>query len=90
MANMVLIEEQRFESLFNKVELIYDALINDSSKSTSNDLNGLVSEDDAVKQVRKSKTWLWRKRTEGSLPFQKLGSKVYYLKTDLLNLFQEA
>ena len=89
MQNMVLMEEQRFESLFNKVEQIYDALINGASKTT-NDLNGFVSEDDAVKLVGKSKTWLWRKRVDGYLPFKKLGSKVYYLKTDLLNLLQEA
>lgn len=89
MQNMVLIEEQRFESLFNKVEQMYDALINGSSKSTS-DLNGFVSEDDAAKLIGRSKTWLWRKRTEGSLPFHKLGQKVYYYKNDILNLFEEA
>jgi hypothetical protein len=86
---MVLIEEQRFESLFNKVEQIYDALINGASKATS-DLNGFVSEDDATKLIGKSKTWLWRKRADGSLAFHKLGSKIYYVKDDLLNLFQEA
>ena len=89
MQNMVLMEEQKIERLFKKVEQIYDVLINGASKTTG-DLNGFVSEDDAVKRIGRSKTWLWRKRTEGSLPFQKLGSKVYYLENDLLNLFQEA
>ena len=87
---MALIEEQKFNRLYMKVEQIHDVLINGTS-NTTRDLNGqLVSEDDAAKQIRKSKTWLWRKRKDGSLPFQKLGSKVFYLETDLLNLFQEA
>jgi len=45
-----------------------------------------VSEEDAVKIVKKSKTWLWRKRKDGIVPFKKLGSKTYYFKEDLYNL----
>ena len=85
---VVLVEEQRFESLLNKVEQMYQALIKNPG-NTLNEINGFVSESDACKLIGKSKTWLWRKRTEGTLPFKKLGSKIFYAKTDLFNLLKE-
>lgn len=89
MTNVVLIEEQKFNTLLNKVEQIHNALIKNSS-SIENEINGFVSESDACKLIGKSKTWLWRKRTEGLLPFKKLGAKIFYHKDDLFNLLKEA
>ena len=86
---VVLLEEPKFETLLNKVELMYQALIKNPS-NTLNEINGFVSESDACKLIGKSKTWLWRKRTEGTLPYKKLGSKIFYAKTDLFNLFKQA
>ena len=88
MTNVILIEEQRFDTLLNKVEQMYNALIKNPS-NTLNEINGFVSESDACKLIGKSKTWLWRKRTEGVLPYKKLGAKIFYAKTDLFNLLKE-
>ena len=88
MTQMVVMEEQRFEALINKVEQVYQALIKNPG-NTLNEINGFVSESDACKLIGKSKTWLWRKRTEEVLPYKKLGSKIYYAKTDLFNLLKE-
>ncbi len=88
MTNVILMEEQRFETLLNKVELMYQTLIKNPG-NTLNEINGFVSESDACKLIGKSKTWLWRKRTEGVLPYKKLGSKIFYAKTDLFNLLKE-
>ena len=89
MSNVILVEEQKFETLLNKVEQMYNALIKNPS-NTLNEINGFVSESDATKLIGKSKTWLWRKRTEGVLPYKKLGAKIFYAKTDLFNLLKEA
>jgi len=89
MTNVILIEEQRFETLLNKVEQMYQALFKNPS-NTLNEINGFISESDACKLIGKSKTWLWRKRSEGTLPFKKLGSKIFYAKTDLFNLLKQA
>ena len=89
MSNVILVEEQKFETLLNKVEQMYQALIKNPS-NTLNEINGFVSESDATKLIGKSKTWLWRKRTEGVLPYKKLGAKIFYAKTDLFNLLKEA
>ena len=89
MTQMVVLEEQRFETLLNKVEQIYNALIKNPIKEL-NEINGFVSESDACKLIGKSKTWLWRKRTDGVLPYKRLGAKIFYAKTDLFNLLKEA
>ena len=89
MTQMVVMEEQRFEALINKVEQVYQALIKNPG-NTLNEINGFVSEEDACKLIGKSKTWLWRERTERTLPFKKLGVKIFYAKTDLFNLLKEA
>lgn len=88
MVNFIAIEEQKINSLLNKVEQMYQALIKNPG-NTLNEINGFVSESDACKLIGKSKTWLWRKRTEGILPYKKLGSKIFYAKTDLFNLLKE-
>ena len=88
MVNFIAIEEQKFENLLNKVEQMYQALFKNSG-NTLNEINGFVSESDACKLIGKSKTWLWRKRTEGVLPYKKLGAKIFYAKTDLFNLLKE-
>lgn len=89
MTNLIAIEEREFKSLQKKVEQIYDALIKNPGNSV-NEINGFVSESDACTLIGKSKTWLWRKRAEGLLPFKKLGAKIFYNKTDLFNLFEKA
>jgi hypothetical protein len=88
MVNFIAIEEQKYETLLNKVEQMYQALIKNPG-NTLNEINGFVSESDACKLIGKSKTWLWRKRTEGVLPYKKLGAKIFYAKTDLFNLLKE-
>lgn len=90
MSNMILIEEQRFNTLFNKVEQLHEALIKNKSEDTSTDVNGFISEKEAIKLLGRSQTWFWRKRTEGMLPFKKMGSKVFYEKSHLFNLIKES
>ncbi len=89
MTKIVVMEEQKINALLKKVELIYDVLVKNQFNS-SNEINGYISEDDACKLIGKSKTWLWRRRTEEVLPFKKLGSKIYYEKSDLFNLLKKA
>ena len=89
MSKIIVMEEQKLNTLLKKVEQIHTALIGKPS-NTFNEINGYVSESDACKLVGKSKTWLWRKRTEGVLPYKKLGAKIFYAKSDLFNLLKEA
>lgn len=88
MSNLLLVEEQKFETLLNKIEQIHHALIKKPS-SNVNEINGFVAEKDACKLISKSKTWLWRKRTDGELPYKKLGSKIFYHKNNLFNLLKD-
>jgi len=89
MAQIVVIEEEKINTLLNKIEQIYATLVENSSGNNLNEINGFVSESDACKLIGKSKTWLWRKRTEDMLPFKKLGAKIFYAKADLFNLLED-
>jgi uncharacterized protein YjcR len=50
-------------------------------------VNDYVSERDAKKLLKRGTTWFWEKRNQG-LPSFKLGAEVYYMRSDLLTLFQ--
>lgn len=68
-----------------------DKLINmlmEMKEQTVNEINGYISEDDAVKLLGKSKIWFWRQRKEGVLGYKKLGARIYYSKEKLFNLFE--
>ena len=64
-------------------------LLIQGKKERVSEINGYISEDDAVKLLGKAKIWFWRKRKEGIIPHKKLGSTVFYLKDDLFNLFKD-
>lgn len=89
MTKIIMMEEQKIKALLNKVDQIYNVLI-ENPDSDITGFNGFVSESDACKLIGKSKTWLWRKRTEGELPYKKMGSRIFYAKVDLFNLLKEA
>ena len=89
MEDMAIIEQNKIDALISKVDRIYTALIVNKNQ-ISTEINGYISEDDASKKLGRSKTWFWRKRTEGLIPFKKMGSKVYYKNEDLFNLIKES
>ena len=64
-------------------------LLIDAENKRVQEVNGYISEKDAVKLLGKAKIWFWRKRKKGSIPHKKLGSTVFYLKDDLFNLFED-
>ena len=85
---MILMEEQKYETLLDYVKRIEKSLVN-MTGYTSTDV-GFISEKEAIKMLGRSQTWFWRKRNEGILKFKKMGSKVFYERLSLLNLIKEA
>jgi hypothetical protein len=86
---MAIIDQNKIDALISKVDRIYTAIITNKDQ-TSTVVNGYISEEEASKKLGRSKTWFWRKRTEGIIPFKKMGSKVYYKNEDLFNLIKES
>ncbi|MCK5907371.1 MAG: hypothetical protein KAG37_07260 [Flavobacteriales bacterium] len=80
--------EQKLDQLTKSQEEIKEMLIKAENEKVQ-EVNGYISEDDAVKLLGKAKIWFWRKRKEGFIPHKKLGSTVFYLKDDLFNLFED-
>ena len=89
MENMAIIDQKKIDALISKVDSIYTAIIT-NKEQTSSEVNGYISEEEASKKLGRSKTWFWRKRNEGIIPFKKMGSKVYYKNEDLFNLIKES
>lgn len=48
-----------------------------------------ISEDEAKRQMGRKTTWFWTLRTTGSLPFAKIGKKIFYLKSDIQKLIEK-
>ena len=86
---MVIIEQHQFDALMSKIDRIYTAMIINKNQNSS-EINGYISEDDASKKLGRSKTWFWRNRTNGIIPYKKMGSRVYYKKEDLLKMIKES
>ena len=80
--------EQQLGQLVQSQKEIKELLIKAENERVR-EVNGYISEDDAVKLLGKAKIWFWRKRKEGFIPHKKLGSTIFYLKDDLFNLFEE-
>ena len=80
--------EEKLEQLTKSQTEIKEMLIKAENEKVQ-EVNGYISEDDAVKLLGKAKIWFWRKRKEGFIPHKKLGSTVFYLKDDLFNLFED-
>jgi len=80
--------EQKLDELTKSQEEIKKMLIKAENERV-HEVNGYISEDDAVKLLGKAKIWFWRKRKEGLLSYKKLGSTSFYLKDDLFNLFED-
>ena len=80
--------ELKLEQL-TKSQAEIKAMLKKAENEKIHEINGYVSEDDAVKLLGKAKIWFWRKRKEGVIPYKKLGSTIFYLKDDLFNLFED-
>lgn len=50
------------------------------------EFDNYLTEKQASELIGKKTTWFWQMRTEGKLPYSKIGKKTFYKKEDLLNL----
>ena len=51
-------------------------------------LSDYISEHEAKKVFNKGSTWFWNQRQLG-LPYHKIGSEVYFLRSDLLEFIKK-
>lgn len=85
--SMVILPAKDYIELNEKVDKILDRLF--SNEKQSGLINGHITEKNAMSITGYKATWFWKKRTDGSLPYKKLGSKVYYKIEDVENLMEE-
>ena len=84
---MVKLEQKLAELAKSQTEI--KGLLLKAENERVREINGHISENDAVKLLGKAKIWFWRQRKDGNIPYKKLGSTIFYLKDDLFNLFED-
>ncbi|WP_114436752.1 helix-turn-helix domain-containing protein [Marinilabilia salmonicolor] len=85
--NLVFMPAEEYENIVKMTQEIHSHLL--IRKTSSNVLNDFITEREAMKEFRRKTTWFWNQRRSGKLPFKKVGSRVYYRKSDLLDLLNK-
>lgn len=83
----VILPAEEYEVIFKMTKEIHEHLL--VKNSSPKLLNDFISEEDAKKEFGRKTTWFWTQRRNGRLSPKRLGNRIYYLKADLLKLFEE-
>ena len=87
-----LVPNPALEMILETQEKILEALnlTHPFSKSgkTPKAIGEFIPEDDAMELFGRKRTWFWNKRNSGELKFTKVGGRVYYAKSDIINLLE--
>lgn len=84
---MVFLPAEEYEEMLSLTKRIHQHLFGEENNQSL--LSEYISEKDAIKEFGRKTTWFWNQRKNGRLAYKKLGSKVYYLKSDLLTLLNQ-
>jgi hypothetical protein len=81
--NLSVVPKEFLDELQNNITKLLE-----QSKQSKSSIKEVISERDAQELFGRKTTWFYEMRKSGRLPFSKVGSKVFYYKSDLLNLFK--
>lgn len=76
------------KELSNSQMRILEILEAKGRKVDEEDLGDYVTEETARKLFGRKTTWLWQMRKSGRLPYSKVGNKVYYMRSELIDLIK--
>lgn len=82
--NLLLVPDYFLETLIHR----QDKILNILEGKRSTDLNGYITEKEAIQLLHKKATWFWQMRKAQRLPFKKIGNTVYYLLADINALLE--
>lgn len=85
----ILVPKRRLDRIEEDLQKILGILEKDGKREKSNNLGDYISEAEAQELLGRKTTWFWLMRNTGRLQFTKVGRKVFYMREDLLSLFQE-
>jgi len=83
----VMVQTEDLEAMSKMIKEMHQHLL--EKQSSPKLLNEYISEGDAKKEFGRKTTWFWTQRRSGRLSPKRLGNRIYYLKADLLKLFDE-
>jgi hypothetical protein len=85
--SLLLVPKALLDSLVDGQNKILDILENKPEKELVGDF---ITEGDAQKLLGRKTTWFWNMRTNGLLPFSKVGNKIFYSKRDIQSLLENS
>jgi hypothetical protein len=88
MDGYLLVPKAWLEAIMETQRKILCLLEKDGISEKDSPLNGYISELEAKKLLGRKTTWFWQMRTSGRLAFAKVGSKIFYNKTDIAKLLE--
>ncbi len=65
------------------------SLLSGSAERTENSIGDYITEPEAKRLLDRRATWFWAMRKSGKLPFSKVGNKIFYKRTDLIQLIDK-
>lgn len=81
--NFSVVPKEFLDELQNNISKLLE-----QSKKPKSSISEVISEKEAQELFGRKTTWFYEMRKSGQLPYSKVGSKVFYYKSDLLNLFK--
>jgi hypothetical protein len=81
-------KHQLEEILKNQSEIIRK--LNHISNSEKKVTPKYISETEAKEILKKKTTWFWQQRTNGVLPYSKVGNQIFYKLEDIEKLFEDS
>lgn len=81
-------KQQLDEILKNQSEILKK--LNQLSTSEKKVSKKYISENEAKEILGKGTTWFWQQRTNGVLPYSKVGNQIFYKLEDIEKLFEDS
>lgn len=81
--NFSVVPKEFLDELQNNISKLLE-----QSKQPKSKFSEVISEKEAQELFGRKTTWFYEMRRSGQLPYSKVGSKVFYHKSDLLNLLK--
>ncbi len=69
---------------------ILNFLETEGNSSAIPSIGDYIPETEAKKLLGRKTTWFWQMRTNGKIPFAKVGNKVFYQKNDIIKLLENS
>lgn len=78
------------EQLKNFLEDLFKSFLSEKNpEKVNSELGDYIEEKEAIQLLGRKTTWFYNMRQAGILPYTKIGSKIFYAKSDLIQILDK-